>query len=107
MLERKSNLKQSKLETHLQLSSDSVSSVDVLREDGRSKTVDRVVGGFNNLVLVLELCHDDDWTEDLLLDDLHVGGDVSEDCLKSARGFTRKLVVGSEVEIAILTGSMK
>ena len=61
--------------------SDSVCSRGVLREDGGSETVDRVIGGVNDFLLGIELGHDDDGTENLLLDNLHVGSDVPEDCL--------------------------
>jgi len=66
--------------TGLKSVSDSVSSVDVLREDGRGETVDRVVGGLDNLVLGFKGRKNDDGAEDLLSNDIHVRGDVSEDC---------------------------
>lgn len=52
---------------------------DVAREDGGGETVHRVVGLGDDVGLVLELGHDDDGAEDLLLDDAHVGLDVGED----------------------------
>jgi hypothetical protein len=67
--------------TALESLSDSVCSRSVLGKDGGSKTVDRVVGGVNDLLLGVELGHDDNGTKDLFLDNLHVGSDVSENCL--------------------------
>lgn len=53
--------------------------VDVLREDSSSKTVDGVVGLADDILIILEFEDDTDGTEDLFLDDLHVGTDVTED----------------------------
>ena len=52
--------------------------VDVLREDGSSKTVDGGVGLTEDILIILELDDDTDGTEDLFLDNLHVGTNVAE-----------------------------
>jgi hypothetical protein len=67
--------------TGFERGSDSVSSGDVGGEDSRGETVDRAVGLLDDLLLGLERGQDDDGAEDLLLDNLHVGADVSEDGL--------------------------
>lgn len=54
-------------------------SVQVLREDGCSKTVSGVVGLSDYVVLVLEFDDNADRTKDFFLDDLHVRGSVGED----------------------------
>lgn len=54
------------------------SALRVLGEDGGGKAVDGVVGNSDDVVLVLELGDDDDWAEDLFLDDLGVRADVGE-----------------------------
>ena len=61
--------------------SDSVCSRDVLGEDCGCKTVDRVVGCGYDFLLGIELGHDNNGTEDLFLDDPHVGSNVTENCL--------------------------
>jgi hypothetical protein len=53
--------------------------VDVLGVNGGGKTVAGVVTDLDGLSLVLELLDSNDGTEDLLLGDLHVGSNVSED----------------------------
>ena len=53
--------------------------VDVLREDGSSKTVDGVVGLTEDILIILELDDNTDGTEDLFLDNLHVGTNVDKD----------------------------
>ena len=53
--------------------------VDVLREDGSSKTVDGVVGLTEDILIILELDDDTDGTEDLFFHDLHVWACVGED----------------------------
>lgn len=53
--------------------------VDVGGVDSGGKTVAGVVGGGNDLLLVLELGNSADRAENLLLHDLHVGSDISED----------------------------
>lgn len=63
---------------------------DVSGEDSRGKTVDGVVGESNDFLFGVESRQDDDRTKDLLPDDLHVGSDISEDCLTSVhRSLTR------------------
>ena len=52
--------------------------VDILGVDGSSKTVGGVVTDLDGLSLVLEFLDSDDGTEDLLLGDLHVPSDISE-----------------------------
>lgn len=52
---------------------------DVTREDSSGETVHRVVGDGENIGFVLELGNDDDGSENLFLDDPHVGLDVGED----------------------------
>jgi hypothetical protein len=61
----------------------SVSPGDVLGKDGVGKTVNRVVGGCDDFLFGLESGENDNGAEDLFSDDLHVGVDVGEDCLKS------------------------
>ena len=51
--------------------------VDVLREDGSSKTVDGVVGLTEDILVILELDDDTDGTEDLFLQ-----GDEVRTCVK-------------------------
>ena len=53
--------------------------VDVLGEDRRRQTVDGVVRLVDDVVVVVELDHDADGAEDLLLDDAHVLLRVRED----------------------------
>ena len=53
--------------------------VEVGGVDGSGETVIRVVGALEDLLLRLELGDRADRAEDLLLDDLHVLGDVGED----------------------------
>lgn len=67
--------------TSLELAGDSAGSSDIGSEDSGSKTVDRVVGGFKSLLLGLKGSDNDHRAEDLLLHDLHVGGDVAENSL--------------------------
>ena len=52
---------------------------DILGEDGSSETVEGIVRLVNNILLVLELDHDTDGAEDLLLDDLHIRLGVRKD----------------------------
>lgn len=51
----------------------------VVGEDGGGETKGGVVGELESVGLVLEGSNDNDGAEDLLLDDLHVGGDVGKD----------------------------
>jgi len=53
--------------------------VEVLGVDGGRKTVRGAVTDADGLLLSLELGDRAHWAEDLLLDDLHVLGDVGED----------------------------
>jgi hypothetical protein len=62
--------------------SDSVSLGHVFGKDRRGEAVDRIVGGSNGFLLGVKLGHDDDGTKDLFLDDLHVGSDITKDCLQ-------------------------
>ena len=55
------------------------STVDVLREYCSRKTVHAVVRLADDIVVVLELDHNSDWAEDLLLDDLHLSCRLRED----------------------------
>ena len=54
------------------------STVDILSEDGSSKTVEGIVRLTDNIFFVFELDKDTDRTEYLLLDDLHVWLGFSE-----------------------------
>jgi len=52
---------------------------DVFGEDCSSEAVHRVIGEFQQVILVVELGHDDNRAEDLLFDDPHLRFDISED----------------------------
>ena len=71
-------------------------------DEGRSANVHGVVGLGENVVLVLELGYDNDGTEDLLLDNLHLGLDVGEN-----RGFNEVTVTSSSSAIEQGKGEMK
>ena len=65
--------------TGLESVGDSDGGVDVGGVDSSGKAVRGVVGKANDLLLILELGDGADGAEDLLLHDLHVGLDISED----------------------------
>lgn len=67
--------------TRLELASDGVGAREVLGEDGRGETVVGRVGLLDDFLFGVKGGHDDDGAKDLLLDNLHVGGDVAEDGL--------------------------
>ena len=65
--------------TSTEVVADTDGSVEIRGVDGSSKTVVGVVAELDNLLLGGELGDGADGAEDLLLHDLHVGGDVGED----------------------------
>jgi len=67
----------------LELVCNTVRTIDIGGEKPRGETVHGVIGGRNDFLLRVEDAHDDDGAKYLLLDDLHVGGDVGEDGLES------------------------
>jgi len=54
---------------------------DVVGEDAGRKAVLRFIGRLDDLLFGVEGGEDDDGAEDLLLNDLHIGSDVTEDGL--------------------------
>lgn len=79
--------------------------VERLGVDSGSKTVGGAVTELDNLLLGLELGDGADWAEDLLLDDLHVLGDVGEDgWLDEVSLVTLAVTTNLDVGTSVLAG---